>query len=176
MATLRQVQANPVVVYSGDADNVLPVSAGNPLQVAQAQAPPPGVLRQTYSGTVGSTAGTAVRLHGGSSGTPTLTGVVGYSNVLVALQHSAGGTLTGNKLRVRRRYINNEGAPYTEWSAWQEYTFDSSTTVQTSIFVVQDVNSPTIPPADELEVEIVNVAGGFSITWQAVVLGLRHMR
>ncbi len=39
MATLRQVQANPVVVYSGDVDNALPVSAGNLLQVAQAQAP-----------------------------------------------------------------------------------------------------------------------------------------
>lgn len=176
MATLRQVQANPVVVYSGDADNVLPVSAGNPLQVAQAQAPPPGVLRQTYSGTVGSTAGTAVRLHGGSSGTPTLTDMVGYSNVFVALQHSASGPLLGNKLRVRRRYVNNEGAPYTEWSAWQEYSFDSGTTAQTSIFALQDVGSSAIPPADELEVEIVNVAGGQTITWQAVLVGLRHLR
>lgn len=169
----RATTADAVQLFVPVSGGLEPVDDANPLQVAQAQPAPAGILRASYSGTVA--AGQAARLHGGAAGTPTLTGVASYRWIQVALQHSVGTASTGNKIRVRRRLYNEQGVPYTEWTPWVEYLFDSGTTPATGIFIVQDCYSSNtgLLAADELEIEL--VATTSAITWQAVVLGLRQV-
>lgn len=169
---LRELTADAVQVFVPVNGNLEPADASNPLNVVQASPAPAGILRNAYNGSI--SAGGTARLHGGASGTPTLQGVAHYRIIHVAFQHSSSVASVGNKLRVRRRYYNQQGVPYTTWTAWVEYTFSSGTTETTDLFVVQDTYSSNLLAGDELEIEVYN-AGTGTMTWQAVVLGLRQL-
>lgn len=143
-----------------------------PLPVQQTLPAVDNIQRYAYSGSVAYN--TTATMHGGSVGTPTVVGVAGAKLVIVAIQHRmASAAQSGNKVRVRRRYVAPDGSPYTVWpSAYNDFAFNSGTTDDTAVFVIASSNDATNPPADELEISIQNVSTttGNTLTWQAVVL------
>lgn len=148
------------------------VSPANPLPVYQAL--PSGksfITRSSYSGSV--TYNSSATMHGGVAGTPTVVDVSHRRYVLVALQHRmATAAQTGNKLRVRRRYYAQDGTPYVTWTDYQDFTFDSTTSDQTKVFLIALSGDATSPIADEMEITIQNASttSGNTLTWQAIVM------
>jgi len=161
-----------------NSDVVNAVSLGNPLpvQIPAGQGVslrPPLEGKQAYSGTV--PFNSSATLHGGAAGSPTLQSAVGYRRVYVYLRHRMqSGAQTGNRLRVRRRATRPDGTPWTTWTDYVDFTFDSTTTDATRWFVIASTEDAANPPADEYELTLQNASttSGNGLVWQAVVVAL----
>lgn len=146
------------------------VSPSYPLPVYQAGSAANAVNRSSYSGTVN--ANSSATMHGGTAGTPTVVGAAGARFVMVVLQHkmATGASATTNNLRVRRRWVASDGTPWTIWTNYQDFTFNSTTSDAVSVFFIALEKDATYLTADEIEITLQNTNTTYSLTWQAVVL------
>lgn len=171
--TLRSITVQPVAVQVlGGDGSYTDVSPSSPLEVKESSPAPAQVLRRTYSGTVGTNS--SARIHGGDSGTPTLQGVIGYRWIQITLSVSSSDTTTVRTFRVRRRYLNEQGAPHIDWMPWKEYQFTPSASLVLNYLVQDTYNASTdFWAADEIEMELVNPSTSASLSWSAAIIGLR---